>query len=88
MEEGVIEQEPQVPTEELIERVEPLPVPDIDLSKIAPTREERLFLVLSIFIGVISGLLVVSALIRFGALLQNAKQIAVMIRPQEWRGRT
>jgi chloride channel protein, CIC family len=31
-----------------------------DLNKIAPTREERLFLVLSIFIGVISGLLVVS----------------------------
>jgi CIC family chloride channel protein len=31
-----------------------------DLDKIAPTRDERLFLVLSIFIGVISGLLVVS----------------------------
>ncbi len=31
-----------------------------DLNKIAPTREERLFLILSIFIGVISGLLVVS----------------------------
>jgi len=31
-----------------------------DLSKIAPTREERLFLILSIFIGVLSGLLVVS----------------------------
>lgn len=31
-----------------------------DLSKLAPTRDERLFLVLSIFIGVISGLLVVS----------------------------
>jgi chloride channel protein, CIC family len=31
-----------------------------DLNKIAPTREERLFLVLSIFIGVLSGLLVVS----------------------------
>jgi CIC family chloride channel protein len=31
----------------------------IDMMKIAPTREERLFLVLSIFIGVISGLMVV-----------------------------
>lgn len=31
-----------------------------DLAKLAPTRDERLFLVLSIFIGVISGLLVVS----------------------------
>jgi len=30
-----------------------------NLSKLAPTREERLFLVLSIFIGIISGLLVV-----------------------------
>jgi CIC family chloride channel protein len=32
----------------------------LDLMKIAPKRDERLFLVLSIFIGVISGLLVVS----------------------------
>jgi CIC family chloride channel protein len=32
----------------------------LDLQRIAPTREERLFLVLSIFIGVISGLLVVA----------------------------
>ncbi len=32
----------------------------IDMLKIAPTRDERLFLVLSIFIGIISGLLVVS----------------------------
>jgi CIC family chloride channel protein len=32
----------------------------IDMEKIAPTRDERLFLVLSIFIGVLSGLLVVS----------------------------
>ncbi|MBV8630124.1 MAG: chloride channel protein [Silvibacterium sp.] len=31
-----------------------------DLARIAPRREERLFLILSIFIGVISGLLVVS----------------------------
>jgi chloride channel protein, CIC family len=31
----------------------------VDISKIAPTRDERLFLILSIFIGVISGLLVV-----------------------------
>ncbi len=36
------------------------PEPHLDLQKIAPTREERLFLVLSIFIGVLSGLLVVS----------------------------
>ncbi len=33
---------------------------DFDFQKIAPKREERLFLVLSIFIGVLSGLLVVS----------------------------
>ncbi len=32
----------------------------IDLQRIAPKREERLFLILSIFIGVLSGLLVVS----------------------------
>lgn len=32
----------------------------INLAKIAPVREERLFLLLSIFIGIISGLLVVS----------------------------
>src|ERR1700761_8416878 len=31
-----------------------------DMEKIAPTRDERLFLILSIFIGIISGLLVVS----------------------------
>jgi CIC family chloride channel protein len=33
--------------------------PPLNLGKLAPNREERLFLVLSIFIGVISGLLVV-----------------------------
>lgn len=32
----------------------------IDIQKLAPTREERLFLVLSIFIGILSGLLVVA----------------------------
>ena len=32
----------------------------VDLQKLAPTREERLFLVLSIFIGILSGLLVVA----------------------------
>lgn len=32
----------------------------LDVARLAPTRDERLFLVLSIFIGVISGLLVVS----------------------------
>lgn len=32
----------------------------INMEKIAPTRDERLFLILSIFIGIISGLLVVS----------------------------
>jgi CIC family chloride channel protein len=35
------------------------PAPQWNMAKIAPTREERLFLVLSIFIGIISGLLVV-----------------------------
>ncbi|HEY1965506.1 MAG TPA: chloride channel protein, partial [Acidobacteriaceae bacterium] len=40
--------------------VEPLQMSQIDMLKIAPTRDERLFLVLSIFIGIISGLLVVS----------------------------
>ena len=34
--------------------------PPLDLQRIAPKREERLFLILSIFIGVLSGLLVVS----------------------------
>ncbi len=33
--------------------------PPVNMAKLAPTREERLFLVLSIFIGIISGLLVV-----------------------------
>jgi chloride channel protein, CIC family len=37
-----------------------IPAHVVDLGKIAPTRDERLFLVLSIFIGVLSGLLVVS----------------------------
>ncbi len=42
-------------------QVAPAPVEaPIDLHKIAPTREERLFLVLSIFIGIMSGLLVVA----------------------------
>jgi CIC family chloride channel protein len=35
------------------------PITAADIQKIAPTRDERLFLVLSIFIGVISGLMVV-----------------------------
>ena len=35
--------------------VEPLQMSQIDMLKIAPTREERLFLLLSIFIGIISG---------------------------------
>jgi CIC family chloride channel protein len=38
---------------------EPARVPGYNFAKLAPTREERLFLVLSIFIGIISGLLVV-----------------------------
>jgi CIC family chloride channel protein len=37
-----------------------IPLTQLELEKIAPTRDERLFLVLSIFIGVLSGLLVVS----------------------------
>jgi chloride channel protein, CIC family len=43
---------------ELSEKIKPIHSSEIE--KIAPTREERLFLVLSIFIGVLSGLLVVS----------------------------
>ncbi len=50
---------PQVPESELRESIQPLP-DQMDIQKLAPTRDERLFLVLSIFIGVISGLLVVS----------------------------
>ena len=46
--------------QETMPAVEPLQMSQIDLLKIAPTRDERLFLVLSIFIGIISGLLVVS----------------------------
>lgn len=45
---------------EAMPSIEPLQMPQIDMNKIAPTRDERLFLVLSIFIGIISGLLVVS----------------------------
>jgi CIC family chloride channel protein len=45
---------------ETMPSVEPLQMSQIDMLKIAPTRDERLFLVLSIFIGIISGLLVVS----------------------------
>jgi CIC family chloride channel protein len=45
---------------ETMPAVEPLQMSQIDMLKIAPTRDERLFLVLSIFIGIISGLLVVS----------------------------
>ena len=45
---------------EAMPAVEPLQMSQIDMLKIAPTRDERLFLVLSIFIGIISGLLVVS----------------------------
>jgi CIC family chloride channel protein len=37
-----------------------IPARHVDISRIAPTRDERLFLMLSIFIGIISGLLVVS----------------------------
>jgi len=50
-----------VKADSLVESSEQIdPVPGFELQKIAPTREERLFLVLSIFIGVLSGLLVVS----------------------------
>ncbi len=49
------------PDPELMEKVQELQqTSQLDLNKIAPTREERLFLVLSIFIGILSGLLVVS----------------------------
>lgn len=39
--------------------LQPAPLSDADIQRLAPTRGERLFLVLSIFIGVLSGLLVV-----------------------------
>ena len=52
-------QENRIPESELREPIQPLRDP-IDIQKLAPSRDERLFLVLSIFIGVISGLLVVS----------------------------
>jgi chloride channel protein, CIC family len=51
---------PEHAPQENMPSVEPLQMSQIDLLKIAPTRDERLFLVLSIFIGIISGLLVVS----------------------------
>ena len=45
----------------LVESSEEIPpLHGAEIQKIAPTREERLFLVLSIFIGVLSGLLVVA----------------------------
>ncbi len=63
-EDVTIESEPKNPQEapasDLIEKVEPLTEPQLDIAKLAPSREERLFLVLSIFIGILSGLLVVS----------------------------
>jgi chloride channel protein, CIC family len=50
-----------VKADSLVETGEQVGPPQgFELQKIAPTREERLFLVLSIFIGVLSGLLVVS----------------------------
>jgi CIC family chloride channel protein len=51
---------PEHAAKETMPSVEPLQMSQIDMLKIAPTRDERLFLVLSIFIGIISGLLVVS----------------------------
>ncbi len=51
---------PEHAAKESMPSIEPLQMSQIDMLKIAPTRDERLFLVLSIFIGVISGLLVVS----------------------------
>ena len=51
---------PENAPKEHMPSIEPLQMSQIDLLKIAPTRDERLFLVLSIFIGIISGLLVVS----------------------------
>ena len=52
-----------IPQTELREPVAPLETPvekAMDIAKLAPSRDERLFLVLAIFIGIISGLLVVS----------------------------
>ena len=43
-----------------IEKAPPRILTQLQIEKIAPTRDERLFLILSIFIGVLSGLLVVS----------------------------
>ncbi|MDQ1452050.1 MAG: chloride channel protein family [Acidobacteriaceae bacterium] len=51
---------PEHEAAEMMPPIEPLQMSQIDMLKIAPTRDERLFLVLSIFIGIISGLLVVS----------------------------
>ncbi|HEX6772116.1 MAG TPA: chloride channel protein [Acidobacteriaceae bacterium] len=51
---------PEQAVKETMPAIEPLQMSQIDMLKIAPTRDERLFLVLSIFIGIISGLLVVS----------------------------
>src|SRR5689334_18219000 len=51
---------PEQTVKEAMPAVVPLQMSQIDMLKIAPTRDERLFLVLSIFIGIISGLLVVS----------------------------
>ena len=49
--------DPVAEARETAEKVDSLPASEIE--RLAPTREERLFLVLSIFIGVLSGLLVV-----------------------------
>ena len=58
--EAAAQQLPELAAKETMPSVEPLQMSQIDMLKIAPTRDERLFLVLSIFIGIISGLLVVS----------------------------
>ena len=60
---GGAESQTAIPQSELMEPVVPIENQGdkmIDIQKLAPSRDERLFLVLSIFIGVISGLLVVS----------------------------
>jgi CIC family chloride channel protein len=54
-----IETEPTIAEELAPPASEQKQPPRVNLSRLAPTREERLFLVLSIFIGIIAGLLVV-----------------------------
>jgi chloride channel protein, CIC family len=71
--------EPQPPATSIHVELPPPHAPD--LSRIAPTRDERLFLILSMFIGIISGLLVVS----FRVAIEWIKILTLGSSPHPWQ---